>query len=230
MQTAMAVFAMNTTTILRGALLFSLCLAGYALPANDAGRPNGAPVTTVASWWRRTLMRPTWEDARTMALSPRAICALTRRHITLRKDSEERDIWSSAAQTWRSGQGDCEDFALLITTLCRHAGIPTRLYAYRPSDRWEAHLIVIGTMARGGFWAASNGEYGEFRSEAALRRWVARAMNWDPARVVGFDAAAAQSLGFAFPSLETDPDAETTVVADTMATLQASSAGKVASL
>ncbi|MEH3101245.1 transglutaminase-like cysteine peptidase [Sphingomonas adhaesiva] len=73
--------------------------------------------------------------------------------VTFRSDREGHDVWADAAQTLRTGRGDCEDYAITKMQLLRALGHPaTSLYFVVAQDlvRRQGHAVLVvrhqGTM------------------------------------------------------------------------------------
>lgn len=74
-------------------------------------------------------------------------------HVTFTADREGADRWARAAQTLRTGRGDCEDFAIAKMQLLRALGMPaSSLYFVVGHDlvRRQGHAVLVvrhhGTM------------------------------------------------------------------------------------
>lgn len=74
-------------------------------------------------------------------------------HVTFQSDREGHDTWANAAQTLRTGRGDCEDYAIAKMQLLRALGHPaTSLFFVVAQDlvRRQGHAVLVvrhqGTM------------------------------------------------------------------------------------
>lgn len=134
--------------------------------------PTPAPAK---SWAKKVFGRPDWIEVAHAYESPKAICRLVENEI--RYKTEDVDAWSQAEETWTRGRGDCEDFALLIQSLCLQSGIPTKVHLYFPSTGGrEGHAVLVGEW-NGKVWFSSNGSYEEVKSEQDVRARVARMLS-----------------------------------------------------
>ena len=137
-----------------------------AAPTSSGGQPH-------ESWFRRMFHKPTWSELLEKCQSPRDVCSLVNRFVGYR--TEEVDRWAPATETWTNGRGDCEDFAVLIETLCNQLGFgqsTVNLY-FLSGLRDEGHAVVVGTW-EGKMWMSSNGSYEEVQSIDEVKKTVAR--------------------------------------------------------
>ena len=92
------------------------------------------------------------------------------------------EYWQDASFTYQKREGDCEDGAILILTLARLAGIPSKRIFLRCGDvRSGGHAYVIYTASNGGKYIMDwcyryNGRELQHRKEAEfnknyLTRW-----------------------------------------------------------
>ncbi|RST32104.1 hypothetical protein HMF7854_03760 [Sphingomonas ginkgonis] len=100
------------------------------------------------------------------ALPPRTRLEAVNRYVNRRLrfvDDSRRwgraDVWTGAAQTLRSGLGDCEDYAIAKFALLRAAGVPEHdLYLVVVKDlvRRSDHAVLVA-RADDRFWLLDNG-------------------------------------------------------------------------
>jgi hypothetical protein len=123
------------------------------------------------SWFQRAFSKPSWEQLLVEADTPEALCSLVSKHVGYRE--EDGDVWTAAEKTWEKGIGDCEDFALLVKTLCEIKGFDADIelyYTARP--RMQGHAIVVG-QHNGRKWLSSNGSFRRIDSDEDATRFVA---------------------------------------------------------
>jgi hypothetical protein len=107
----------------------------------------------------------------------KGICKAVSQRVTYIPDRLPKDEWRSAGNTWETGQGDCEDFAVTVAELCKQKNIETTIYVFSsPIDR-EAHAVVIG-RSNGQMWMSSNGSYENVLSVGEARDKTAREQGW----------------------------------------------------
>lgn len=164
------------------AAFFYLAFVLAGLAGESAALPTSARTISIAStssssqpresWFHRTFHKPTWSELLEECKSPRDICHVVERFVGYR--TEEVDRWNPAAETWKNSRGDCEDFAILIETLCHTLGFSATVNLYFPSGlRGEGHAVAVG-MWNGKMWMSSNGSYEEVDSIDEVRKTVAQ--------------------------------------------------------
>ena len=122
--------------------------------------------------------KPAFEELPAMCAQPSDICRVVDRFVSDRR--EARDSWTNARDTWTRGRGDCEDFSVLIESLCRELGFDADVRLYYPATPGlEGHAVVTGQW-NGKFWVSSMGSYREFDTEAEAKASVAREMGYKP--------------------------------------------------
>ena len=173
---------MNTTTTsgLKGGSGLLVLLAAVLLSAAPVGAQTVASITSTqivgeASWATRMFGKLSWEQVAAECSSPREICHLVEKNVRYKK--EKQDQWATPEQTWTSGKGDCEDFALCIQDICSLKGISTKVHLYFPATGGkEGHAVLVGEW-NGKVWFSSNGEYEEVKSEDEVKQRVARMLS-----------------------------------------------------
>lgn len=98
--------------------------------------------------------RPSWPPKG--CTSPESICRIVRNNISYEEDKQ--GVWQSPEKTWRRRKGDCEDFALLVTELCKNNGFQAKLRIYFKPGFAFGHAVVVGRH-NDLFWMSSNGSY-----------------------------------------------------------------------
>ncbi len=167
-------------TVLLSATLFMMLSRGVAAeeqeitPAFSRGTRSKVPCqvnpTAHRSLFQRLFVRPSWNQALLTCHNPHEVCRTVGRYVSYRR--ERIDHWNTADETWRSGRGDCEDFAITIMEMCRQLGIETHMELFFPYGRGSGHAVVVGKW-HGKLWMCSVGDYSEVTSEEDIAAKVA---------------------------------------------------------
>jgi predicted transglutaminase-like cysteine proteinase len=125
--------------------------AGVAQDTAAIARCRAEPATCSPAESRMVALIDTARSA-----SGRAKFGLVNREINLAvaytSDSTQHgagDVWSNALATLTTGQGDCEDFAIVKYLTLREAGIPAedlRLLVGRVTTQGEAHAVLAARL------------------------------------------------------------------------------------
>ncbi len=111
--------------------------------------------------------------------NPQDVCTAVKQRVRYTRDRLPEDQWKDGRQTWRSGTGDCEDFAVLIKKLCRENNIQADVYRFYPPTG-SGHVVALGEW-NGRLWMSSNGSFVEVYSFEDAKRRVARSQGWSVA-------------------------------------------------
>jgi transglutaminase-like putative cysteine protease len=65
--------------------------------------------------------------------------------VRYRREPRGRERWQTAAETYRLGQGDCEDLAVYLAADLRHRGINARVVIKRVNPRLR-HALVLARV------------------------------------------------------------------------------------
>lgn len=118
-----------------------------------------------------------------MNVAAKKICDDVRRRVRYRK--ENGDEWQTPEKTLKTGRGDCEDFAILVWSLCRKARIKCSPWVfYCPT---AGHAVAVGDG-----WYASNGRYCDSKNVAAS---VKNDLKWKTCRGWPISAATLTKKG-----------------------------------
>lgn len=129
--------------------------------------------------------KPAFNELSAMCAQPADVCRLADRFISDRR--EARDTWTTAEDTWTRGRGDCEDFSVLIESLCSELNFDAHVRLYYPTTPGlEGHAVVTGQW-NGKFWVSSMGSYREFSTDAEAKASVAREMGYKPSHLWSVD-------------------------------------------
>lgn len=135
------------------------------------------------SWFQRTFGRTEWSEVGHAYATPREICRLVEQNISYR--TEDNDTWSTAAETWARGKGDCEDMAICVQELCKLSGMTSKVHLYFPATGGrEGHAVLVGEW-NGKMWFSSNGSYEEVSSEKEVRQRVAKMLSCKESQLWG---------------------------------------------
>jgi predicted transglutaminase-like cysteine proteinase len=121
------------------------------------------------SWWRRNFHKPTWAELQAEYLphctNAQDVCRLVKRHVGW--EAEIVDKWENPQTTWERGYGDCDDFAILVQSLCMEIGIESHVRLFYPMSGKEGHAVVVGDKDS---WMSSNGEYVQTNGMDEIRK------------------------------------------------------------
>lgn len=159
---------MKTPLLIRLKMTVLLMTLGV-LAAVDAGAADEM------SWWRRVFSELTWAEVADIRTTPKQICSAVRHRVRYKAD--EVDEWQAGEETWNKRVGDCEDFAIAITELCRKNGIDAEVMILNPKNSWEGHAVAVGIW-KDRFWVSSNGWYEECASLDDVKRKIAHEFRW----------------------------------------------------
>lgn len=163
-------------TVLQTAILaITLATSGSLLAETPVTAGSTAPRP---GWFRRTFGTLTWSETLSVVESPKDICDRVKCQVTYRKDRD--NIWTTGAETWKRGYGDCDQIARCVQDLCDTKGFPAETFAF-VTTRGErrGHAAVIGTWNRE-LWVSSNGSWKTVRSQQAAKQYIARITGWNP--------------------------------------------------
>lgn len=71
--------------------------------------------------------------------------ALSATDVRYRREPRGRERWQTAADTFRLGQGDCEDLAVYLAADLRHRGVDARVVIKRINPRLQ-HALVLARV------------------------------------------------------------------------------------
>lgn len=168
------------TRIAAPALIVLTALPAFAarLPAGHSafGSHGYAAVEPVVPTHRS---RTSWGQVVAAATGPEDICGAVKQRVQYKADRYTGDEWQSGRATWDRREGDCEDIAAAVTTMCREKGMSADIYVLHPRDRRGGHAVAVGTH-NGQMWMSSNGAFRQVGSMREVRDKVAESCHWLP--------------------------------------------------
>ena len=117
-----------------------------------------------------------WGTVSHAAQQPSDICSAVKQRVKYAHDNVPADEWKAAKETWDTGRGDCEDFAVVVKRLCERQDIKADVYRFYP-PKGQGHAVTIGEH-QGLLWMSSNGSYVEVHSIEAAKWIVANKHGW----------------------------------------------------
>lgn len=150
-----------------------LCFSGVSVFAR--GLDSNSIGEEKPGWFRRVFQHLDWEEIRMVVYDPDSASAAVRQNVRYQEDLG--DTWSSGAETWARGSGDCEDMALTVVELVRHLGGEAEIVIFHPMNSAAGHAVAVGTW-NGRQWISSNGFFYQVRSMEHAAELVAREMRW----------------------------------------------------
>lgn len=122
------------------------------------------------------LHEQTWDVVTYTAREPDNICSAVRQRVKYAQDLAPEDEWKEARDTWNTGRGDCEDFAVVVRTLCEEQAIKADVYCFYPSGG-TGHAVTIGEW-QGQLWMSSNGSFETVHSIEDAKQRIAARHGW----------------------------------------------------
>jgi predicted transglutaminase-like cysteine proteinase len=154
----------SSSIVLYAAVLMAAVLSqGCASPGSRVG------------WWRANLGNLSWEEVKTVAHTPKEICAQVWRHVDFKKD--QGDEWPSGIDVWQRGYGDCEDFARAVVDLCAEKGIRAEILVFQPEKSQIAHAVAVGHW-QGELWVSNNGRFATAENMGKIEDIVRFDVGW----------------------------------------------------
>jgi len=171
-------------------LTFFLIISTLSAVSATAGEtPRG-----LRAWFRHNFIRPEWESVPAMCQSPKDVCNLVYRHINPKREAVNH--WYTPEETWKRRHGDCEDFAVCVSELCKQIGFESDVVLFYPArPHIEGHAIAVGTWDDK-IWMSSMGSFKLYESMDEVKQAVARELGCGVNRMwsVQLDAADVEQL------------------------------------
>jgi len=146
------------------ALIISTLLA---VSATAEQTPHG-----FRAWFRHNFIRPEWESVPAMCQSPKDVCNLVYRHINPKREAVNH--WYTPEETWERRHGDCEDFAVCVSELCKQIGFESEVVLFYPArPHIEGHAIAVGIWDDK-IWMSSMGSFKLYESMDEVKQAVGR--------------------------------------------------------